>query len=169
MEANALNEILRQAMLSERDGYQFYIMAAEQAQDRDASAMFEHLAEEEKAHYTALQRKYRALLEGTGWDAETVWDEPWTSTAVGRIFSEDFVRRIRGQHLEVAALSIGILLEKQAYRFYSLHADASEDTKVREFFLKLADWEDGHLQMLLREDDALKERYWTENRFEPLL
>ncbi|MBE0635815.1 hypothetical protein IH601_07460 [Candidatus Bipolaricaulota bacterium] len=79
------------------------------------------------------------------------------------------MRRIRGQHLEMAALSIGILLEKQSYEFYSHQAAASDDEAVREFFIKLAAWEEGHLQMLLREDEALKEEYWSENRFEPLL
>jgi rubrerythrin len=69
----------------------------------------------------------------------------------------------------MAALSIGILLEKQSFEFYSKQSAASDDASVREFFAKLAAWENGHYQMLLREDEALKEEYWSENRFEPLL
>lgn len=169
MATNSLQASLRQAMLSERDGYQFYAMAAEQAKDRDAAATFEHLANEEMAHFNALQSKYQALLDTGVWSAETAWDEPWASNKVGRIFSDDFVRRIRGKHLEMAALSIGILLEKQAFEFYTQQAKVTEDVDVREFFRMLAIWEDGHYQMLLREDEALKEEYWSENRFEPLL
>lgn len=169
MTADTLQASLRHAMLSERDGYQFYAMAAEQATDRDAALMFEHLADEEKAHFEALQSKYQALLEMGTWEADTAWNEPWTPRNVGRIFSDDFVRRIRGKHLEVAALSIGILLEKQAFEFYTQQAKAAVDAPVRAFFGELAAWEDGHYQMLLREDEALKEQYWRENRFEPLL
>ena len=169
MAASSLQASLQQEMLSERAGYQFYAMAAEQAKDRDAAAMFEHLANEEMAHFKALQNQYQGLLDTGVWDADTAWDEPWVSTNVGRIFSDDFVRRIRGKHLEMAALSIGILLEKQAFEFYTQQAKVTEDAHAREFFRVLADWEDGHYQMLLREDNALKEQYWNENRFEPLL
>ncbi len=69
----------------------------------------------------------------------------------------------------MAALSIGILLEKQALEFYTRQAEVSQDVNVRDFFLELANWEEEHYQMLLREDEALKEEYWSENRFEPLL
>lgn len=160
---------LQQAMLSERDGYQFYSMAAKQAGDSDAERMFGHLAEEEMRHFEMLQEKYQSLLDTGAWSPDTAWNEPWQPEGSGRIFSDDFVRRIRGRHLEMAALSIGILLEKQAFEFYSKQAEASEDKIVREFFVQLANWEDGHYRMLLREDEALKEEYWSENRFEPLL
>lgn len=98
---------------------------------------------------------------------------PFTQTGdvVGtrRIVSDSSVRRIRGRHLEVAALTIGTLLERQAFEFYTRQAEVSQDVNVREFFLELANWEEGHYRMLLREDEALKEQYWSENQFERLL
>ncbi len=161
-------ESLQQAMLSERDGYQFYSMAAERADDAGAAEMFDHLAREEMRHFGALQEKYRTLL-GTGtWNPETAWDVPWAPEDAGRIFSADFVRRIRGRHFEMAALSIGILLEKQAFEFYRSQADVADDESVRAFFRELADWEDGHYRMLLRADEAIQADYWSANRFEPL-
>jgi rubrerythrin len=160
---------LRQAMLSERDGFKFYSMAAEQAGDSGAAETFNHLAEEEMAHFNVLQKEYQSLLDTGAWDPDTALDAPLQPEGSGRIFSEDFTRRIRGRHLEMAALSIGILLEKQSFEFYTRQAEASDDATVREFFSKLASWEEGHYQMLLREDEALKEEYWSENRFAPLL
>jgi len=168
MAANNLLDSLQQAIVSERDGHQFYSMAAKQAGDPGAVKMFEHLAEEEMRHFNVLQEKYQSLLDTGTWDPETAWDEPWHPEGSGRIFSDDFVRRIRGQHLEMAALSIGILLEKQAFEFYSRQAETTDDGSVREFFRELASWEDGHYRMLLREDEALRDEYWSENRFEPL-
>lgn len=169
MAVNPLLGVLQQAMLSERDGYQFYVMAARQADDAGATDVFTHLAEEEMAHYKALQDTYRSLLDTGEWNAELAWGDPELASEPGGIFSADFVRRIRGKHLEMAALSIGILLEKQSFEFYSKQSAASDDASVREFFAKLAAWENSHYQMLLREDEALKEEYWSENRFEPLL
>jgi rubrerythrin len=166
--ANDLSDVLRQAMLSERDGYQFYSIASEHATDSGAAEMFQHLAHEEMGHFNALQKKYRTLLERGTWDAEMAWDLPWEPDDAGGIFSPDFVRRIQGHHFEMAALSIGILLEKQAYEFYTHQADAADDQSLRLFFGELARWEEGHYRMLLREDEAMKAEYWAANRFEPL-
>ena len=167
--ANDLSSVLQQAMLSERDGYQFYSIAAERATDSGGAEMFRHLAREELGHFQALQKKYQALLEDGTWSAETAWDLPWQPDDAGSIFSPDFVRRIQGRHFEMAALSIGILLEKQSYEFYVRQAEAAKDETLRTFFQALARWEDGHYRMLLREDEAMQSEYWAANRFEPLV
>jgi rubrerythrin len=169
MAAKALLNSLQQAMLSERDGYKFYSMAAEQSGDSGAAETFSHLAEEEMAHFNVLQKEYQSLLDTGTWNPDTAWGVPWRPEGSGRIFSDEFARRIQGRHLEMAALSIGILLEKQAFEFYARQSETSDDANVRAFFHKLASWEEGHYRMLLQEDEALKEEYWSENRFEPLL
>jgi len=109
------------------------------------------------------------LLDTGVWYPDIAWDEPWVPEGAGRIFSDDFVRRIQGRHLEMAALSIGILLEKQSVEFYTKQAQISEDASVQQLFRELATWEQGHYEMLLKEDEALKEEYWSANRFKPLL
>ncbi|MCK5246859.1 ferritin family protein [Candidatus Bipolaricaulota bacterium] len=169
MAMNVLLTSLRQAMLAERDGVQFYSMAAKQAEDSGAVALFEQLANEEMSHFNALQKEYRSVLDICVWDPNTAWDTPREPGKAGHIFSEDFTRRIQGRHLEMAALSIGILLEKQSYEFYVRQAEVAEDANVKAFFHELAVWEEGHYQMLLKEDEALKEEYWSENRFAPLV
>jgi len=163
-----LTRILRDAMEAERDGFTFYTMAAERSEDPGARKTFARLAEEEQAHYEALQSGYRSLAEGGSWSPSgglLGHQEPQASS----IFSEDFVRRIGGKHLEMSALSIGILLEKNAYEFYSRQAEEADDEAVASFFRELAAWEETHYRLLLRQDEALKEEYWSENRFAPLL
>jgi len=164
-----LTGILREAMEAERDGFTFYSMAAERSEDPGARETFARLAEEERSHYEALQTGYRALLEGKTWEPLGELPPRRAPTEPGGIFSEDFVRRIEGKHVEMSALSIGILLEKNAYAFYARAADAATDAAVARFFRGLADWEDAHFRLLLRQDEALKEEYWSENRFSPLL
>jgi rubrerythrin len=169
MAASVLLASLQQAMLSERDGVQFYSMAAKQAEDSGAVLLFEQLANEETQHFSALQKEYQSILDTGTWDPNTVWKSPQTLHEPGHIFSDDFIRRVKGRHLEMAALSIGILLEKQSFEFYSKQAEMAEDPIVKTFFRELAQWEEGHYKLLLREDDALKEDYWSANRFSPLL
>jgi len=160
---------LEGALRAERDGFTFYTTAAEQSEDPAAKEVFGHLADEERRHFEALQLEYRQLLEGSAWDGSVTLGERWTPPEAGGIFSADFRRRIAGRHLEMSALSIGILLEKDAEAFYRAAAAEETDAQIRAFLLELADWEAGHLQMLMREDELLRDEYWNENRFSPLL
>lgn len=164
-----LLQVLQQAMRSERDGHQFYRMAAEQTEDPQAADVFRHLAAEEQRHFGALQTEYQSLLEAGSWDPNQAWQEPWTPPTTQGIFSETFRRRLAGRHLEMAALSIGILLEKQAFEFYGRQAEQAKEQEVQRFFRELAAWEEGHYRMLLKEDEMLRDAYWQQNRFEPLL
>jgi rubrerythrin len=168
MDERGLVRILESALRAERDGFEFYTLAGDRSDDPGARDVFAHLAEEERRHFDALQREYRSILEGTGWDPDVVLGERWSPETSASIFSEGFRQRIGGRHLEMSALSIGILLEKTAYGFYAASAEKASDAAVRRFFRELAEWENGHYQLLLREDDALRDSYWQENRFAPL-
>jgi rubrerythrin len=169
MDERGLVVILEEALRAERDGFEFYTLAGERSDDPGARDVFAHLAEEERRHFDALQKEYRSILEGTGWDPNVVLGERWLPEASAAIFSEGFRHRIGGRHLEMAALSIGILLEKTAYEFYAASAEKADDVEARRFLRELAEWENGHYQLLLREDDALRDSYWDENRFAPLV
>jgi len=168
MTTTDLTAVLRAAMQAERDGFSFYSMAAKGSDDPGAQETFRRLAEEEKNHYEMLQDGYRTLLQGEAWDPSTEFTAR-AETEGGGIFSEDFVRRIGGKHFEMSALSIGILLEKNAYEFYARQAAEAEDEAIASFFRELAEWENEHYRLLLRQDEAIKEEYWNENRFAPLL
>jgi len=163
-----LAAILREAMVAERDGFTFYSVAAERAEDPGARETFAELAADERAHFDALQTGYKALLAGESWMPPRGRAESRGPSASG-IFSDGFVRRIAGKHFEMSALSIGILLEKNAHAFYSRRAAEAQDEEVSRFFRELAEWENDHYELLLRQDEAVKEAYWSENRFAPLL
>jgi len=169
MESTQLVDVLRQALQSERDGYQFYTMAAAHTDIAGAKEIFEHLGEEERKHFDALQKEYRNLLEGRAWDGAYVWGEPWNPEDATVLFSDQFKSRIQGRHHEMAALSIGILLEKEAFQFYAEQSRIAEGAELKAFFDELAAWERGHHAMLLKLDEILKDAYWDENRFAPLL
>jgi rubrerythrin len=168
MKDKQLLSLLEDALSAERDGHQFYTMAAEQTADPGARGSFARLAEEERRHFEVLRKEYRSILEGRRVDSAADLGERWIPERAGAIFSDEFRQRIRGKHLEMSALSIGILLEKNAYEFYATQAERAEDESVRRLFRELAEWENGHYQLLLREDEALRETYWNQNRFTPL-
>ncbi len=161
--------LLEAALRAERDGFEFYSLAAERSDDAGAKDVFSHLADEERRHFDALQKEYRSILDGAGWDANVILGERWEPARAGRIFSDGFRERIEGRHLEMSALSIGILLEKDAEALYRKAADGERDPAIQAFLRELAEWEGEHYEMLAGEDEYLRDLYWSENRFSPLL
>jgi rubrerythrin len=164
-----LAQILREAMLAERTGHDFYRAAAERSQDPGAREAFAALGEEERAHYHALQERYRGLVE----DGTTAW-EPLSPSAADAandapLFSAQFRERIRERHFEMSALAIGVLLEKESIGFYRRQAESTEDPAARAFFEGLVSWETEHHDALVRQQNALREADWEESRFAPLL
>lgn len=169
MNEERLQHILEKALQAERDGFALYSMAAERAEDPGAREMFERLAQDEQHHHEALQKQYVSLHGGNGWRVDVPMEMPGDDLDLGAVFSEGFRERIEGKHVEASALSIGLLLERNAIAFYSKLAEEAETEALKVFFRQLADWEDTHYQLLLKLDEDLKEDYWTKNRFAPLL
>jgi bacterioferritin (cytochrome b1) len=164
-EQTSLANGLLKAIQAERDGHSFYGMAANSSQDPKAREVFAQLAEEELDHMNFLTRHYESVLK-TG--------KPDESARLGRradlsgawpIFSEGIRTRIKDAHFEMSALSIGIQLELDAQKFYRTQAEALGDPVARTFFLELADWESGHYQALLTQQNELKQDYWNEAGF----
>jgi rubrerythrin len=158
---------LRHAIKAERDGHSFYRMAADSSKDPKAKEVFGQLAREELDHLEFLTQHYEAALK-TG--------RPSESAALGKrvdlsgsspIFSSGIKDRLREAHLEMSALSIGIRLELDAMNFYRSHAEDADNPDVRKLYNELAEWEAGHYEALLRQQEALKEDYWSESRFSP--
>ena len=169
MNEERLQSILEKALKAERDGFALYSMAAERAEDPGAREMFERLAQDEKHHHETLQKQYMSLHGGKGWRMDLPLEMLGDDLDLSEVFSAGFRERIQGKHVEASALSIGLLLERNAIAFYSKLAEEAETDALKAFFRQLADWEDTHFQLLLRLDEDLKEDYWTKNRFAPLL
>jgi len=169
MSHDVLTGILREAMVAERTGHQFYSVAAERSEDPGAKRAFAALAEEERTHYEALQRRYRELLghENTSWDP--IPEAEHRAEASASMFSPTFHDRLRGRHFEMSALAIGVLLEKESIAFYSKQAQEAAEPQIRAFFERLVAWETEHYDGLLQQQNALREEDWQANRFEPLL
>ena len=84
------------------------------------------------------------------------------------LFTEDLLKVSRQVEGEVAALSIGMTLEKRAIaQFASLRRKVAGDARAEKVFSDLIAWEQDHLEVLTRQYDQLREMYWEEARFWP--
>ena len=161
-------EALWKAIQVEEQGYQFYQMTAERTGDPKAREVFKQMAQEELRHKAFLASRYRSYEKnGTMEPLSTQERDSLALDSFGQIFSEEFRQRIAGRNVEIAALGIGILLEKNAFTFYEEAATRASDPTLKKLFEELAAWEKQHYQVLLDEESTIKEDYWTDAGFWP--
>ncbi len=166
-DSKVLAEALRQAAMAEREGHSFYMMAAHDTQDPKGKVVFELLAREEMDHLHFLKEHYDAVVT-TGKLSPTAHLGTRTDLGLSSpIFTDSIKSRIREAHFEMTALAVGIQLERDATAFYQKHATESHDPEARKFFTELAQWESGHYQALLKQQEELKSEYWSGAGFSP--
>lgn len=161
--------VVKNAIRVENDGYQFYRLAEEKTQDAKGKEVFASLAKDETNHMQILKSLYESIKGKGEFKFDEVKDMKHIldTTSESPIFSEEFKQRLNRGQFEMTALSIGILLEKNAVEFYKKSAQGAEDKDVKMLFKYLADWEGEHLRALVNQQKYLQEDYWTEARFYP--
>jgi rubrerythrin len=164
-----LLEVVKNAIRVENDGYQFYRLAEEKTEDPKGKEVFASLARDETNHTETLKSLYKSIKEKGKYKFDEVKDMKHVldTTSESPIFSKEFKQRLNKGGLEMTALSIGILLEKNAIDFYKKSAQEAEEEDVKMLFNHLADWEGEHLRLLVNQQKYLQEDYWSEARFYP--
>ena len=167
MNQNVLLEALKTALEAEMTGHQFYLNAAATTGDPQGKATFVRMAKEELEHFHMLKNQYAAILEKGSFDRSLTMIDVPDPESTSSIFSPEFRDRVGQQHFEMSALSVGMQLELNAIRHYQKSADESADPDVKEFFMKLMKWEQGHYDGFSKELEQLREEYWQDNDFLP--
>ncbi len=163
----SLADGLMRAMKAERDGNSFYLMAANSTSDPKGRQVFETLAKEEMDHLLFLKEHYDSWVQ-TGKLSETAkLHDRLDLRGSSPFYSESFRKRIKEAHFEMSALSIGIQLEHDAMIFYRTQSELATEPVARSFYAELSSWEQGHYQALLRQQEELKDDYWSEAGFSP--
>lgn len=158
---------LRKAMAAESEGHHFYRMAVLTTEDPKGKEVFAQLAEEEMDHFRFLQRQLESV-ESTGKLDESLQLQRIADLrGASPIFSEGLKARVKDAHFEMTALSMGIQLELNAINHYQAQADLATDKTVKQFFLGLVAWEQGHYRGLLNQQNELKGDYWAGSGFTP--
>lgn len=157
-------QILREAMEIELNGIQLYGTAAVHVEDKQAKEVFQFLSDEEKKHYQYLKNAFDSISKGEEIEFQNLLPPriPFDS-----IFSQDFKRNLKGKAYEYSAIATGIILEKNSIDFYRREKEDAESSAEKELYEELEKWEEKHYEMLNKEYNDLKVRFWDENRFYP--
>ncbi|HTW92481.1 MAG TPA: ferritin family protein [bacterium] len=164
--ADQLVAALKEAILAEQTGVQFYTVAASRTTDARGREVFMQLAREETEHQQWLRRQYHHIIEGTPLEEMKAASHADLS-GPSPIFSEALRSRIGEAHWEMTALAVGLALEEATVARYRTMARDAEQPSVKHFFEELANWEETHASALSRQASLLKESYWSEAHFAP--
>ncbi len=162
-----LDKVIWRALMAEREGHSFYVMAALTTRDPKGRGVFEQLARDEMSHIEFLKTHLEAVQSSGTLAAELVLENPSPLNPTSPIFSDEIKSRIHEAHLEMSALVIGMQLELDSIAFYRRQASDAPESGVRVIFSRLAEWEDAHYRALHNQHEQLKERYWRESGFQP--
>ena len=162
-----LVEGLRSAMQGERTGHEFYKMAAASTHDPAGKKVFEQLASEELHHLDFLGRHQQSLVETGKLSREAVLGKPGALAGEHPIFSARLKERIGGAHFEMSALAIAVQLELNGINHYRELAARARSPEARALFQQLVEWESGHYDAFVRQQQELQEAYWSEAGFSP--
>ena len=165
--AKHIAEGLRQSIQGENDAHYFYTMAAGNTTDPKGRETFNTLAEEELKHRKFLEAQYKSVIESGAVDMSIKLGIPASFDMDNPVFTPDLRKRIAEADFEMAALSVGMQLELNAIRHYQAMADETGDAQLKGFFTELVAWETGHYEALSRQEELLKEDFWSSAGFAP--
>jgi rubrerythrin len=166
MSENKILEILKGAILLEHKGRALYKSVIDTSQAQAVKDLFSMLAREEEKHINVLNKQFSRISKGEGFDLSGIKDShAETSEAV---LTDIIKENVSGAGYEAAVISAALEFEKNSVRYYSDHAEAAQSEDERALFTWLRDWEKGHMVMLARIDNDLKEKIWFDNQFWPL-
>ena len=121
---SAVMKGLKQALRNEIDGAEFYRMAAGSARRDAVRQMFQFLMEEEERHRAAIVNQMQRLAEGKGMKFERAASaKKALAKFKSPLLTDDLVKEGRQVEGEVAALSIGMTLEKRAIAQFTRPAE----------------------------------------------
>ncbi len=154
-------KIIKEALLLEQEGYDFYMLSAERYQDENVKEAFKKIAEEEQKHMDWLKRLYRKM-EGDE-NATLKLEDPPESP---NIFTKKRTKPLTGS-LAVSVFGISVKMEKAAVDYYTEAAASTEIEEAKELYDTLIEWEKEHLNDFQSQYEMLQQDWWNEQHFAP--
>lgn len=157
-------EILKTALLLERQGKAFYTQAARNSESKSAKKIFEDMAEEEGEHIEFLTKQAQNYVKNHKFVAPDVHPDQDSNED---ILTEQIKKEINAASFEAAAINAAINFENKAIEIYAKRAKDATSVEEKAIYTMLAEWERGHHHLLYRLSEELKEEIWNDNNFWP--
>lgn len=159
-------DALKQGILLERKGKAFYTVAAQQAVDSKIREFFQEMADEESYHDSFLSQIF-SNYNRSGYIDNIDFSGADIRKATRTVIDSDLIGKITSAGYEAAAIAAAIEMEKKSIELYSEQALTSTEPEEKKMFEFLADWEGGHLAVLVKINQEIQEKVWFDNNFWP--
>ena len=161
--AKSVTDILKEAILLEMRGKEFYKNVAEKSENKATKEFFEMMSKEEDEHIEFLKKQYKYYENNKSFTVPIEPDED--DEAVVQILTDKIKKEINAASFEAAAINSAIDFETKAVKIYSDRAKEATDPNERETYEMLARWEVGHQKFLHEINEDLKEEIWNDHNF----
>ena len=160
---NADLNIIKQAILNEIEGYEFYKMAANQAGTRDSKQAFLDLANEELLHADYLQELFDKIKDNTEDDFKLSFlaDAPSPKIYDWKKVDDKYTS------LAISVFGIGIQMERASIDFYEDAKQKTNFEEAKKLYDLLIKWEEVHLDQFIKQYNIYKESWWHDQGFAP--
>ncbi|WP_291634610.1 ferritin family protein [Clostridium sp.] len=155
--------IIKQAIINEIEGYEFYNMAESKSNSPEVKGAFLELAAEEMQHVVWLKDMFNKVKDDNIVDFQLALISEPTSPA---IFKWENIDR-KDAAITVSAFGIGMQMEKASIEYYVKAAKETSLKEARELYNILIKWEKNHLEKFSSQYEELKEEWWSEQGFAP--
>ena len=147
-------EILRTAIEIENNGLVTFLKFARQTKDETGKNMFIQLALDEHEHRLILEKQLNKLLEGGKWENIEI---PKSEVEKVSPVIREKQQRTRGASglAQVDALNTALDLERKAATYFRDKAGRIDDPGAKALFIRLAEWEEAHFDIIQAELDAI--------------
>jgi rubrerythrin len=147
-----IGNLLKHAIMSEIEGYNFYDLLSKKAKNKDAIRRLENLRDDEKRHREVLTNMYREIVGG----------EPGTLPLEGisplsKAFDAGNLKKFNS---EIEYIDLAIKAELAATQFYKVGAELMDRDEFKKLLTDLSDEENSHYELLKAEREALTGNYF---------
>ncbi|NOZ60791.1 MAG: ferritin family protein [Calditrichaeota bacterium] len=148
-------KILKTAIEIEDKGMETFLKFARLTKDETGKNMFIRLAQDEMIHRRILDEQLYKLMEGKALGKVEI-PKSEVEKIVPKIREKQ--QRTRGESglLEVDALNTALDLEREASKFFRDQAEIVDDEDAKLLFIRLAEWEDAHYDIIQAELDSIQ-------------
>ncbi|MEW5909645.1 MAG: ferritin family protein [Thermodesulfobacteriota bacterium] len=159
-------KILKNAILLEKRGKEFYRKVAQEAKNRSTREFFKFMADEEDQHILLLSDQFKQYTQNKTFKPTCSRGRSEDRIA-SLVFTGEIIRKINAASFEAAAVSAAMSMEERAIRLYTQRGKNAKDRQEKAMYRWLAEWESKHLEMLSKIDRELTEAIWNDNSFWP--
>ena len=145
-------EVLKVAIKGEQDGYYFYNLLSEKADNKEAKIKLRGLRDDESRHEKTLVQMFEKHVGGEIGELPAKGLTPLTE-----VFRKGHARE---RTTEMEFINLAIEAELAATKYYQQERELVDDPVFRDIFDQLAEEEHRHYELLMAEKEALSGNYY---------